>query len=162
MSRPRLPIETHIARGSYRADRHGPIPSNLRRADAPSPQPPEGLDEFEDLAFRSMAKTLYESRLGRQCFRRPSDEDLVLFAVLWNEWICAEDFEPLRTYTRRLLDRLTEDKWNLTEDELERFEELKRTGYDDAWNAWDRRRREEAEELLQTPEGTDPAENPTD
>jgi len=74
--RKRKSIEHHLAAGTYRKDRHGPLPSQLTGSRF-APPAPDGLDAYECVAYAAMNKTL--ANRGNQ----PDAAALTCFAVLY-------------------------------------------------------------------------------
>jgi hypothetical protein len=117
----RLPTEKHIARGSYRKDRHGELPANLRVVRPPPyPKAPAGLDDYERACYAALREVL-ERRPRQRPRQRPRVEHLVVFAVLLPraDLCSANDHGALREHIHALIDRtlthdcgLTEQEWN--------------------------------------------------
>ena len=88
--RNRKPVEVHLRHGTYRKDRHGPVPAHVRQ------KAQRGLCYRELLPvpcyLKPVAAAVYEVMarfLERRSPLRPSMHEVALFSTLWTETLDA-------------------------------------------------------------------------
>lgn len=86
MARPKKPLEQHLVDGTYRPNKHGPLPENLekwRNGDGDAPGLPDKPDDLDERAAEMWDRVI-ETRPGTIW---PSDGPLLkVFCVWWSLW----------------------------------------------------------------------------
>ena len=121
----RLPIDVHLAKGSYRRSRHGPIPKRIKRPNLPCYLARTSLPPAPDY-IEGLAAEVYEALRTATRWRGargfPRRVDATVFSMLWAASMTAGAWNDTAVWVElRDLWLRYADRWDFTDAEHERF-----------------------------------------